>query len=75
MMVSAGKNEGGFKTFRLLTMAERARDSGVADEAAKEAASKMERKIRFLSRRNAWYGRLTELLKASKARQRGQFGL
>lgn len=69
-VVSVGKNEGGFKTFRLLTMAERAINSGVAEEAARREESKLWEKIRFRLLRNAWFDTLTELLKASKARGR-----
>lgn len=69
-VVSAGKDEGGFKTFRLLTMAERAIDSGVAEEAAKTEESKLGRKIRSLLLRSPFYGTITELLAASKVRGR-----
>jgi hypothetical protein len=73
--VDSGTNESGFKDFRLLTIAERTRNSGVPDETAKRAASKIDKKIRSRLLGNAWYRIVAELLKASKGRRRGQFGL
>ena len=69
-VVSAGKNQSGYKSFRLLTIAEKARNAGVADEPAKREESKLGKKIHSRLRRSAWYDTLTELLKASKVRGR-----
>jgi len=69
-VVSAGKNESGYKAFRLLTNAEKARNAGVPHEVAEKAASRLEKRIHSRLLRSAWYHTLAEVLKASKGRQR-----